>query len=89
MVSILFTIIMHAQDHNWRSLEQTTLESISGHRKYRKGVLKVKTSNGIFSSGVLTKCGVSVKRGQSIMSLPEEIGSKYYGQCLGAHFVIF
>ena len=42
-----------------------------------------------FSLGMLTKCGVSVKRGQSIMSLPEEIGSKYYGQCLGAHFVIF
>ena len=42
-----------------------------------------------FSLGVLTKCSVSVKRGQSIMSLPEEIGSKYYGQCLGAHFVIF
>lgn len=41
MVSILFTIIMHAQDHNWRSLEHTTLESISGHRKYRKGFLKV------------------------------------------------
>lgn len=83
MVSILFTIIMHAQDHNWISFEQTTLESISG-KVFWKFRLQME-----FSLGVLTKCSVSVKRGQSIMSLPEEIGSKYYGQCHGAHFVIF